>query len=186
MQMTERIVLIALLLSFIGGGVAFFYAVEAEQAATRAAVARGEFERPVATSTPTPPLEAWRSIYPNTVPMRIGDVMVQASIADTLPERIKGLSDTPYLPDHVVKLFAFGSAGSHSIWMKDMNYSIDIIWADADGTIVHIEEAVAPETFPESFASPQPAWYVVETVAGFVASNTVAVGDEIKIPLPAQ
>lgn len=186
MKTAERIVLLALIFTFIGGGAAFYHAYQQEQADLRAAVARGEFERPVATSSELIPSEEWRSIYPNTVPMRIGDVPVQASIADTMPERIKGLSGTPFLPERVVKLFAFGSAGSHSIWMKDMNYAIDIIWADENGTIVHIAEEVAPETFPESFASPVPAWYVIETKAGFVASNTIAVGDEIKIPVPAQ
>lgn len=186
MKLAERIVLLALLFAFVGGGAAFYYAYQQERADLRAAVARGEFERPIATSSEAVPDEEWRSIYPDTIPMRIGDVSVHASIADTMPERIKGLSGTPFLPAEVVKLFAFGAAGSHSIWMKDMNYPIDIIWADEAGTIVHIEEAVAPETFPESFASPEPAWYVVETKAGFVASNTIAVGDEIKIPVPAQ
>lgn len=186
MKQAERITLLALLCALLGGGAALYYAYQQEQADLRAAVARGEFQRPIATSATPVSTEEWRSIYPNTVPMRIKDVPVEASIADTMPERIKGLSDTPFLPDHVVKLFAFGSAGSHSIWMKDMNYPIDIMWADETGTIVHIEEQVHPDTFPESFASPVPAWYVVEATAGFVATNTIAVGDDIKIPVPAQ
>jgi hypothetical protein len=99
-----------------------------------------------------------------------------------MSERIKGLSGTPFLPDNVVKLFAFGVAGEHSIWMKDMNYPIDIMWTTADGTIVHIEENVAPESFPESFASPEPAWFVIEASAGFVASNSVAIGDDVVLP----
>jgi len=116
----------------------------------------------------------------------IGGVVVEASVADTLSERIKGLSGTPFLPDYVVKLFAFGVPGSHSIWMKDMNYPLDIIWFNEEGVIVHIEENVSPDTFPESFSSPEPAWFVIEANAGFAASNTIAVGDEVILPTPGE
>jgi uncharacterized membrane protein (UPF0127 family) len=105
-----------------------------------------------------------------------------ASVADTIPERIKGLSGTPFLPDKVVKLFAFGAAGEQSIWMKNMNYPLDIIWLDKEGIIVHIEKDISPETYPDSFSSPAPAWYVIEANAGFTASNTVAVGDKVTLP----
>ena len=86
----------------------------------------------------------------------------------------------------VVKLFVFGAAGSHSIWMKDMNYAIDIMWVDEAGTIVHIEEGIAPETFPESFGSPTPAWYVIEAAAGFVAANQIMRGDQVLLPLASE
>jgi len=128
------------------------------------------------------PSEAWNSIYPNTVPMEIADVTVSASIAQTWAERIQGLSGTPYLPDHVVKLFIFDANGFHSIWMKDMNYSIDIIWVDEAKTIVHIAKDISPDSYPESFTPDKPAYYVIETVAGFVDKNDIAIGDTVTIP----
>jgi uncharacterized membrane protein (UPF0127 family) len=155
--------------------------VQAKQQAVRDSVARGDFEIPI-KETKEAPSDNWRTYYPEVVPLIIGSTSVQASVADSMPERIKGLSDTPYLPEGVVKLFAFGTEGEHSIWMKDMNYSLDIIWVARDGIIVHIEEHVAPETFPQSFASPKPAWYVIEANAGFVASSSVAVGDLVIVP----
>jgi uncharacterized membrane protein (UPF0127 family) len=189
MKNAERIVIVAIIL-LLGGGAAWgYYAVQDKRADYRERVANGEFEiRPdeqrlvggVATSSDQ---SNWRSIYPNTVPIMVGATVVQASVADTLSSRIKGLSGTPYLPDNVGKLFAFGVPGSHSIWMKDMLYSIDIIWAAQDGTIVHIEEAVSPDTFPTSFASPVPAWFVVETNEGFVAEQDIVVGDLITLPV---
>jgi uncharacterized membrane protein (UPF0127 family) len=182
MKIAERIVMVLLLFALVGGGAWIYFAVQYERQEMRDAVARGEFQiRPEETPTEVD-RENWRAIYPNTVPILVGGVPVQASIADSLSERIKGLSDTPFLPDNVVKLFAFGMAGSHSIWMKDMNYSIDILWAAEDGTIVHIEENVSPDTFPNSFSSPEPAWFVVEANAGFVASNTIAIGDKVVLP----
>jgi len=188
MKTAERIVIVGLLLAFIGIGYAGYYAVQKQRSDLRAEVAAGEFEIPdvdpmeVAASEDKNDPVNWRRFYPNTVPMVLAGVEVQASVADTMSARIKGLSDTPYLPDTVVKLFAFGVPGSHSIWMKDMNYAIDIIWAAEAGEIVHIEENVSPDTFPQSFSSPTPAWFVVEANAGFVAMHDVQLGDELLIP----
>ncbi len=126
--------------------------------------------------------QSWSALYPNTVEMEIAEVSVYASVADSWPERIKGLSDTPYLPDEVVKLFVFESASLHSIWMKDMQYAIDILWLDEAGTIVSIKESATPESFPETFVPTEPALYVVETVAGFVAKHSIGVGDIVVLP----
>ncbi len=117
-----------------------------------------------------------------TSPMKIDGVVVQASIAKTLPERIRGLSGTKSLPKNVVKLFVFNSPGQHSIWMKDMNYAIDILWVDDLGKIVHIEREVSPETYPEAFTSPSPAYYVIETKAGFTKEKGIEVGEIVDFP----
>lgn len=178
MKTTERIVMVLLLLCLICGGAWIYFAVKHEQQSVRDAVARGEYEKPIATSTEVSP-ESWQTLYPNTVKIWIGEVSVQASVADTLPERIQGLSGTPFLPDQVVKLFAFGTAGKHSIWMKDMQYPLDILWLDEEGTIIHIEENVSPDSYPDSFAPSSPALYVIEANAGFTASNTIALGDKV-------
>lgn len=181
MKIAERIVIVVLILIFIGGGAWIYAAVQFEHQKKVDAVARGEYEiRPSPTATPSDTPD-WRVLYPDTVPIVIGEVTMLASIADTLPERIQGLSNTPYLPDNVVKLFVFGVNGAHSIWMKDMNYALDILWVSEAGEIVHIEEDVAPESFPESFSSPTPAWYVIEANAGFVKANTIDVGQKVSI-----
>lgn len=182
MKTSERIILVLLPLLLIAGAYGLYAGVQAEQTSVRDAVSRGEFERPIATSSEN--TENWREYYPVTVPIVIKETVVLASVADTLSERIRGLSETPYLPEGVVKLFAFGTAGSHSIWMKDMKYPLDIIWAAENGEIVHIEENVSPDSFPDSFSSPTPAWFVIEANAGFVASSSIAVGDKVTLPDP--
>lgn len=188
MKTAERIVIVALLLAFVGIGWAGYYAVQQNRAELRAEVAAGEFEIPdvdpneIAQNEDKNDPVNWRRFYPNTIPVTLGGVPVQASVADTMSTRIAGLSNTPYLPDSVVKLFAFGVSGSHSIWMKDMNYAIDTIWVAEEGAIVHIEKNISPDTFPASFGSPTEAWFVVETNAGFVTENDIQVGDELVIP----
>ncbi len=180
MKIAERIVMVALAVILVGGAVWFFAAYTYQQQSLKDAVANGEFEIPLPSEKT--PEDNWRQYYPELVPIVIGDISVQASVADSIPERIKGLSGTPYLPSGVVKLFAFGAEGEHGIWMKDMNYPLDIIWVAKNGTIVHIEDNVSPETYPESFSSPRPAWYVIEAQAGFVASSSITVGDEVVVP----
>lgn len=186
MKSAERIAIVALLLVLVGGGYAGFTAVQKKRAEFRAEVAAGKFE---IREQPAPSLSKdiegveWRALYPNTVPMTLGGVAVHVSVADDMSERIKGLSGTPYLPDDVVKLFAFGVPGTHSIWMKEMNYPLDILWLAEDGVILHIEENVTPDTFPRSFASPTPAWFVVEANAGFVATHDITFGDKLVLPV---
>ena len=193
MKNAERIVIVTIILFLIGGAAWGYYAVTDTRSDFRERVAAGEFEirdEPAAAATSTPRTEVeWRKYYPVTYEMRVGDVTVQASVADTLSKRITGLSNTPYLPAGVVKLFAFGVPGSHSIWMKDMNYPIDIIWADEDGLIVHIEENVSPDSYDRtapqnsiSYRSPVPSWFVVETNAGFVEMHEITLGDRVTIP----
>ncbi len=108
----------------------------------------------------------------------LGRISLQASIADTAAEREQGLSDTPYIPAGIAKLFIFDTNEKWSFWMKDMNYPIDIFWVDANGHIVHLVESVTPDTYPgTSFAPPVPATYVIETKAGFAKENNIRVGE---------
>ncbi len=181
MKLAERIVIVALILILVGGAAWLYLSYKHERQSLKDAVANGEFEIPLENDEAAAD-DDWRKYYPELIPIAIKDVAVQASVADSIPERIKGLSGTPYLPEGVVKLFAFGAEGEHGIWMKEMNYPLDIIWVSKKGTIVHIEENVSPETYPESFSSPKPAWYVIEANAGFVASSSLAVGDAVAVP----
>lgn len=134
-------------------------------------------------------LESVRSVsqvydeFPVRFPMMIGGVAVEASVATTVADRVKGLSRTTQLPSNVVKLFVFDLDGPQSIWMKDMQYPIDIIWLDTEGKVVHIAPSVDPSTYPSSFFSPVPARYVVEAGAGFAATHGVVLGTPVQLPL---
>jgi uncharacterized membrane protein (UPF0127 family) len=183
MKTAERVVMVLILLALIAGGAWIYFSVGAKQKEVIDAVARGDYEIPKtdARKELADKSTDWHTIFPDVVPASIGSTTVQASVADTIAERIKGLSGTPYMPPDVVKLFVFNAGGPQSIWMKDMNYPLDIIWAQKDGSIVHIEENVSPKTYPNSFSSPKPAWYVIETNAGFVASSSIKLGDKLSL-----
>lgn len=181
MKLVERIVMVLLLLVLIGGAAWLYFSVTNKQQAVRDAVARGDYEIRDDAKDDMKATKDISTYYSQLIPIQIGSTSVQASVADSLSERIQGLSDTPGLPEGVVKLFVFGSGGEQSIWMKDMEYALDIIWANKEGKIVHIEKDIAPETYPNSFASPIPAWYVIEANAGFVASTSIKKGDMLII-----
>ncbi len=103
----------------------------------------------------------------------------KVEVADTYEKRVKGLSEREYLPDDTVLLFIFDTKEKHEIWMKDMFFSIDIIWLDEDYYVVDYRENVSPDTFPETFYPEEVAMYVVEANAGFVDKNSINNGDRV-------
>jgi uncharacterized membrane protein (UPF0127 family) len=114
--------------------------------------------------------------YAPLIPLMLGSESLLASVADTDAERQQGLSDTPYLPEGIVKLFIFETDNQWGFWMKDMAYPIDMVWLDSNKVVVHIAQNVTPDSYPTSFAPPVPARYVIETTAGFTATKGIVVG----------
>lgn len=111
----------------------------------------------------------------------IGSSTVMVDVADTPALRQLGLSGRPSLSDGEGMLFVFEEDGRWAIWMKDMLFSIDILWLDAQGRVVSIAEDVSPETYPQSFTPSEPARYVLEIPAGSVARYGIAEGGQIML-----
>ncbi len=117
----------------------------------------------------------------NLVEVQIGNVVIQAEVADNSIERVRGLLGREELPENTGMLFIFDKPGFHGIWMKDMLFPIDIVWISEDFIVVHIEEDISPETYPEVFEPGEEARYILETNAGFAAENNVLLGETISI-----
>jgi uncharacterized protein len=105
---------------------------------------------------------------------------IEVAVADTLQERVKGLSGRERVPFQGI-LFVFDSSTERSFWMKGMQFAIDIVWINKDFEIVGIESEVAPETFPETFKSEGSVMYVLEIPAGFSETYGLKVGSEVRI-----
>lgn len=101
----------------------------------------------------------------------IDGTAVRAEIARTPAERRTGLSDHAELADGEGMLFLFEESARHGFWMKDMAFSIDIVWLSEAGEIVDIAHSVPPETYPQSFTPSEPARYVLEVPAGFARAH---------------
>ena len=113
--------------------------------------------------------------------LKVGEAVVELiGIADNDAERSLGLSNHPGLMPGQGLLFVFNTDGMYSFWMKDMTFSIDILWIDAGGKIVTIAQGVSPNTFPKAFTSDSPARYVLEVPAGFALTHGITVGTHVE------
>jgi uncharacterized protein len=115
--------------------------------------------------------------------VHIGEIPINVEIVDTPLARTRGLSGrTELRPGHGM-LFVFDTTERHSMWMKDMNFPIDIIWISEDLKVVGIERAVSPDSYPKKFFSPLPARYAVETVDRLAETFGINVGDPVRLPI---
>lgn len=110
--------------------------------------------------------------------LKINNVVLNIEVADTDAERVKGLSGRDALAENSGLLFVFEREAYYSIWMKEMNFPIDIAWLDKNKKIIHLESNVSPDTYPKTFVSKYPALYVLEVNAGFFSKNNIKVGDQ--------
>lgn len=58
--------------------------------------------------------------------------------------------------------FDFQTDTNTGFWMKEMNFSIDMLFLNKDLKIMHIKENATPESYPESFGPSTPYRYVLE------------------------
>jgi len=118
----------------------------------------------------------WPQIQPHAT-LKIGDGVFAARVAKTSEERTRGLSGTHELRDSQAMLLVYERNDKWSIWMKDMRYSIDIIWLDEAKEVVHIVKNAPPESYPyESFIPKKDARYVLELPAGTVNKKSIVIG----------
>ncbi len=112
----------------------------------------------------------------------IGNTQLRVAVADEPHERSQGLSGVTSLAANEGMLFIFDRDDNWSMWMKDMEIPIDMLWVNNSYQVVHIEEDVKPETFPEAFSAGEPVRFVIETPAFFTRNNNIVVGDIVYIP----
>lgn len=117
--------------------------------------------------------------YIASTTISIGHLDIKALVADTPELQVKGLGGRDSLPDDETMLFVFEDVGLHGIWMKDMKFSIDILWIDRNGRIISIEEGISPQTYPTIYMPVSPSKYVLEANDGFVKKNNLKIGDMV-------
>lgn len=106
---------------------------------------------------------------------------IRVSIVDTEDARRQGLSGRAGLDPDEGMLFIFPEDGIHGFWMKDMHFSIDILWLSADGSIVYMAQNVSPDTYPQNFGPDTPTRYVLELAAGYAETHGVDIGDIVRL-----
>lgn len=112
----------------------------------------------------------------------IGETRIEVEVVDTIATLTKGLSGRESLEEGTGMLFVFPEESDWGIWMKDMLFAVDILWARSDGTIIGIAKEISPESYPDTFAPDDPtALYVLEVPAGFVDRHGIADGMKIVV-----
>ncbi len=128
-----------------------------------------------AAGTPRVPAAPFPSV-------QIGGQTVHVTIADTPDKREQGLSGRKGLAPDEGMLFVFPGDGQYGFWMKDMLFSIDIVWVSASSTVVDIQANVSPDTYPSVFQPKAAARYVLELPAGFAKLYNVQKGGAVVLP----
>ena len=77
-------------------------------------------------------------------------------------------------------LFVLEPGQKPKFWMKNVKFSLDIIWINEDKRVVDIKTNIPPcRDYWESIGSKQEARYILEVRGGFVNKYQIKIGDEV-------
>ena len=122
--------------------------------------------------------------------VQLDDKILQVYIADTDPRRMRGLmfETESFLADDKGMLFVFDEPGNRSMWMKNMQFHLDIIWFNENGNVVSIEKNVPPCITPVEVmscksvgVSADNAQYVLELTAGYIDEHFITEDSKLEL-----
>lgn len=122
--------------------------------------------------------------------IRLDNVSLNVKIADTQDRMEQGLQYSNPLPYDEGMLFIPQSPLVLSMWMPNMKFSLDMIWFDSNGNVLHIEKNVPPCTSPDQSTCPiynqngQPSQYALEVTSGFVDKYHISMNSKLALPIP--
>lgn len=108
------------------------------------------------------------------------DTCVSLELVSTNSERTLGLSGRSDMALDRGMLFDFKAPNEYCMWMKDMNFSLDMVWLNEQKEIVYMIEGVTPDTYPKSFCGPEEARYVIEVNTGIVKAADLRIGQRLR------
>ncbi|MBI4708673.1 MAG: DUF192 domain-containing protein [Candidatus Portnoybacteria bacterium] len=112
----------------------------------------------------------------------VGDQKISVEIADTAEKRKKGLSGRDPLTENEGMLFIFDESGIYGFWMKEMKFSLDLIWVDGDKIVDITKDVPAPASDSEELKVYNPSQEinkVLEVNAGWAGRHNIKMGDRL-------
>ena len=88
--------------------------------------------------------------------------VIHALVASTSDQQALGLGQRDSLPADEGMLFPFANPGQYGFWMKDMRFSLDMVWIGTDKRVVDVSREVSPSTYPDVIYPPSDVSYVLE------------------------
>ncbi len=119
------------------------------------------------------------SMFEDSIRLLAPNGSVAVEVMNTSEQRAKGLSGRDSLKDSEGMLFVFDETSTENcFWMRDMKFSIDMVWLSEDKEVVTVKSDVSASTYPDTFCPDTPAKYGLEVRAGRagqlgIATNTV-------------
>jgi uncharacterized membrane protein (UPF0127 family) len=103
-----------------------------------------------------------------------GNTTYRLLVANSASEQETGLGNRASLPHDEGMLFPSYASGKQCYWMKNMQFSLDIIWVDSSKKITHIEPGLSPSTYPQQYCGT--GQYVIELNAGQAKASGLHIG----------
>jgi uncharacterized membrane protein (UPF0127 family) len=154
------------------------FAIAALGALVALAGCGGSEDKSAATPATQPPA-------PERVRVHVGDVVVQAEVADDPSERSQGLSGRVPLGRDEGMLFLLPD-DAPTFWMKGMRFGLDIVWIRGRRVVDVTDRIPAPRSgTPDSrlktYSPSRAANNALEVRAGWAVRNGVSVGDLVRV-----
>ncbi len=105
---------------------------------------------------------------------------IDTLLAASASHRARGLMFVRSMPADAGMLFVYPERREMSMWMKNTIISLDILFADDDGDIVHVAANTTPLSL-DSISSGGLARYVLELNAGVAERLGITVGSRLHV-----
>lgn len=109
----------------------------------------------------------------------VGGTGVLVEVAATDDARARGLGGREHMRFDRGMLFVFDTTGKYPIWMKGMQFPLDVYWINEDGVIVDMWQNAQPSSYPSIYAPHNEARYILEVIAGFSEVYNIQTGDVV-------
>jgi uncharacterized protein len=131
------------------------------------------------------PAAAWAeaACAPSRLDLRFGEgrESFAVEVADDPAERSQGLMFRTELPAASGMLFVYDSPRPVSFWMKNTLIPLDMVFADATGTVTRVHEGAVPGDLNPIDGGPG-VQFVLEINAGLAAKLSLAPGAQLRHP----
>jgi uncharacterized membrane protein (UPF0127 family) len=107
--------------------------------------------------------------------VKIGNKNYCLYLADTNEKRTNGLSNKTISSSEGM-IFIYKQPGYRRFWMKEMSYSLDLLYLN-NNRVIDYHENIAPDTYPKTFTSSTPANKIIELKAGEIKNASIKKGD---------
>ncbi|HTZ11513.1 MAG TPA: DUF192 domain-containing protein [Candidatus Margulisiibacteriota bacterium] len=115
----------------------------------------------------------------NTKEICFENSCVKAEIADSPEKRADGLMFRKSLGKNEGMLFILEEEGRPGFWMKNMYFSLDIIWMNKSKEVTEVSKGVLPCTDDcQDIIPVKEVKYILEVPAGFADSHHIKPGEK--------